>query len=315
MLAFALRRVLEMVPILFGICLITFAIVHMAPGGPFDLAENPRVPQEAKQRIIRLYGLDQPLPVQFARWMRGVLTLNFGWSFDSGRPVGQILAERLPATLLLMGAYLFVSLLVAVPLGVVAAVRRHSLWDYGTSVFAYAGVSTPAFWLGIMLMFLFAVKLRLFPTHGMSSYGRSDPLDVLWHLALPVATLSMLSIAEWSRYVRAQMLEVIRQDYVRTARAKGLSERVVLYKHALKNALLPVVTLLGLSAPQLVSGAAITETIFAWPGLGRVSLTATQNRDYPLVMAFIVLSGVAVMAGNLLADLAYAWFDPRIRYE
>lgn len=314
MLKYIIRRILQAIPITVMITLVAFFLVYMAPGSPFDAAENPRVPREVMLRLQEMYGLNDPIHVQYWNWIKNILQGNLGISY-SNQMVSDIISARLYPTILLMSTFLIVSLAVAIPIGIIAAVRQYSVLDYLLSIFSYVGISTPSFWLGIMLMFAFAVKIRLFPTHGMKTYGVDNPFDTIWHMVLPVTSLAFLSIAGWSRYVRAQMLEVIRQDYVRTARAKGLSERVVIYKHAVRNAMIPVVTLIGLSVPSLVSGAAITESIFSWPGLGRQSVQAALNRDYPTVMAFVLITGIAVQLGNLLADVMYAAVDPRIRYD
>lgn len=314
MFKFIIRRILQAIPITLLITVVAFFVVYLAPGSPFDVAENPRVPREVVLRLQEMYGLNKPIYEQYWNWISNVLQGNLGVSY-SNQMVSDIIGARLMPTMLLMSTYLVVSLLIAIPVGIVAAVRQYSAADYALSIFSYVGISTPSFWLGIMLMFAFAVKLRWFPTNGMNSYGVNTLSDTIWHMALPVTSLSFLSIAGWSRYVRAQMLEVIRQDYIRTARAKGLSERVVIFKHAVRNAMIPVITLIGLSVPAIVSGAAITETIFSWPGLGRQSVQAALNRDYPTVMAFILITGITVQMGNLLADVLYAVADPRIRYD
>ena len=314
MARYILRRLLQAVPILLGASLVTFLIVHLAPGGPIEAYSNPRVSHETINQMVHQLGLDRPLYEQYFVWLKGMLTFNFGWSFTDGRLVTQVIADRLPATLILMGSALLVTVAVAIPLGIVGAIHQYSSFDYALTTYSYVGLATPSFWLGLMLMFVFAVKLRLFPTNGMHAYGDHSLGDLLRHLALPVASLAIQQIAGWSRYMRATMLEVVRQDYVRTARAKGLSDRVVLYKHALRNALGPIVTLLGLSFPGLIGGAAITESIFSWPGLGQVSIQATFGRDYPVVMGFIMVTALAVVIGNLLADIGYALIDPRVRY-
>ena len=320
MATYILRRLLQAIPIVIGISVISFLIVHLTPGSPVDKFRTPRVSPETINNLIRLYGLDQPLPTQFYKWFTKFWTFPFdntawGYSFTDGLPVRDKIFARIPSTLWLTGVSLLVTVSVAVPIGVLQAVRQYSWSDKIITTFETIGYAMPTFWLGLILKQTFSVQLDLFPLFGQNSFGKQgDLLDLLWHLVLPVTTLAIIQIAGWSRYMRASMLEVLRQDYIRTARSKGLADRQVIFKHALRNALIPIVTLLGLTVPALLSGAAITETVFSWPGLGWLSVQAVTDRDYPVVLATVMIGGVMVIIGNLLADITYAVVDPRITY-
>ncbi|ABA89110.1 peptide ABC transporter, membrane protein [Syntrophotalea carbinolica DSM 2380] len=316
------KRLIMMVPLLLGITLISFVVIHLAPGEPTDLQTqlNPEVSAELRQRLRAQYDLDQPLLVQYGKWLGRLARLDFGESFvQDRRPVAEKIAERLPVTLMINVLSIGLILLIAVPLGVLSAVRRNSLFDRFTTVFVFLGFATPSFWLALLLMDFFGVRLGLFPVAGLKSLGHEylstghQIADVLHHLILPVFVSAFGGLAGFSRYMRGNMLEVIRQDYILTARAKGLSERVVVYRHALRNALLPVITILGLSIPGLIGGSVIFETIFAIPGMGKMFYDGVMMRDYPLIMGVLVIGAVLTLSGNLLADLAYAMADPRIR--
>lgn len=319
MVSYILRRIIQAIPILFGVAVISFAIVNIAPGSPIDRFRTPNVSPATLDNLIRLYGLDKPIPEQFVSWITTFVQFwrdeAWGYSLSDGRPVRDVVAERIPATLLLGGTALAVTVVLAVPIGILAAVKQYSWADKIITTFATIGYSIPSFLLGIYLLYFGGVVLGAFPLFGMRSLvGGGDPLDVAWHLVLPVSSLAIQQIAGWSRYVRAKMLEVLNQDYVRTAKAKGLSAGRVTYKHALRNALIPVITLFGLTLPGLLSGAVITEQIFSWPGLGQLGIGAVAQRDYPLVLAFVMIGGFGVVIGNLLADVLYGVADPRIKY-
>jgi peptide/nickel transport system permease protein len=320
MATYVLRRTLQALPIFFGISVIVFLIVHLAPGSPIDqFAGNPRINPAQRQNLIRLYGLDRPLLDQYVLWIVNFLQVwkpeAWGYAFLDGRPVIQTFLERLPATLRLTGAALAVTIILSVPIGVLAAVKQYSWTDKIITTFATIGYAIPSFLLGLYLLFFGAVALGAFPLFGMESFGkRGDFFDLVWHLVLPVASLAIQQIAAWARYMRSSMLEVLHQDYVRTARAKGLPSSRVLGKHALRNALIPVVTLLGLSIPGLIAGAVITETIFSYPGLGSLFIESVRRFDYPVVLALTMVGGIAVIFGNLLADVLYGLVDPRIKY-
>jgi peptide/nickel transport system permease protein len=320
MLTYIVRRIILAIPILFGVALISFLLVYLAPGDPLGRFLTPNVRPEVLERLREIYGLDKPLFEQFVGWITHYVQvwdpLAWGISITHRRPVLELIMERAPATLLLMGTALAVTVIVAVPLGMLAAIKQYSVADKVVTTFATIGYAMPSFVLGTYLLYIGAVWTGIFPFRGMTSSLRSagDPLDIAWHMVLPVASLAIQSIAGWSRYVRATMLEVLHQDYIRTAKAKGLGSNRVNFRHALRNALIPVVTLLGLSLPSLIAGAAITEAIFSWPGLGSLGLQAVGERDYPVGMAFVLLGGIAVVLGNLIADILYGVVDPRIKY-
>jgi peptide/nickel transport system permease protein len=319
MASYVLRRALQAIPILFGVALIVFFIVQLAPGSPIDRFRNPRVSAAQLAKLIELYGLNEPLHVQFFKWITSFVQVwrpdAWGYSFLDGQPVTTRIAERIPATLRLMGLALAITIIFAIPIGVIAAVKQYSWTDKIITTLATIGYAMPSFMLGIFVLYLGGVVFKAFPLFGAQSPGKTnDFMDMVWHLVLPVTSLALQSIAAWARYMRASMLEVLHQDYVRTAKAKGLSRAKVLGKHALRNALIPIITLLGLSVPALIAGAAITETIFSYPGLGREIVTAVGTRDYPVVLALTMVGAFAVVLGNLLADILYAVVDPRIKY-
>jgi len=312
-----------MIPLLLGITMISFAVIHLAPGEPTGLqAEfNPKITKEARERLRAYYNLDKPLPVQYVLWLKKVVTLDFGRSFSpDGRPVAEKILERLPITLLINVSSMVLILLVAIPIGIYCATRQGSLGDRTLTVFVFVGYATPTFWLALLLMMLFGVKLGWLPISGIRSLVGYEKLS-LWgkvldwtrHLLLPVLVSAFGGLAGLSRYMRSSMLEVIRQDYITAARARGLSEGKVIYRHALKNALLPVITILGLSVPGLIGGSVIFETIFSIPGMGQLFFYSVMARDYPVIMGMLVIGSVLTLLGNLLADIAYAWADPRIR--
>ena len=318
MAGYVARRLLQALPILFGVAVISFSLIYLAPGDPIDRFRTPTIRPEQLQGLIRLYGLDRPLPEQFWSWLTTYVQVwrpeAWGYSFLDGQPVLFKIADRLPATLLLGASALALTVVVAIPLGILAAVRQYSFADRLISTLATIGYAIPSFLLGLYLLFFGGVVLGWFPLFGMESFGREgDALDIGWHLVLPVTSLAVQQIAGWSRYVRAAMLEVLHQDFVRTAHAKGLPARRVTFRHALRNALIPVITLIGLTIPSLLAGAAITEAIFTWPGVGLMGVEAVAQRDYPVVLAFVMIGGIGVVLGNLLADVAYAVADPRIK--
>ena len=321
MTAYLFRRVLALFPVLLWITVLSFGLIHLAPGKPTDaaLAFNPKVSVEARARIEKLYGLDQPLHVQYGRWLGRIARLDFGRSFLDDRRVSEKIAERLPITLLINVLSLALIFGIAVPLGVAGAVRPGSRLDRLTTVGVFVGYSMPSFWLALLAMAVFGVQLRWLPVSGLHALDYeyfpwwARWLDTARHLILPVSVAAFVSVAGLSRYVRSGMAEVLRQDYIRTARAKGLPERFVILRHGLRNALLPIITIVGLSLPDLIGGSVISETIFSIPGMGRLFYEAVMARDYPVVMAIVTIGAVLTMMGNLLADVAYAWADPRIR--
>jgi peptide/nickel transport system permease protein len=322
MLRYIAKRLLFMIPLLFGITVICFTVMHLAPGSPTDLQTqmNPRASVEMKERLRAMYDLDKPLPEQYIRWVGKLAVLDLGVSFSTDRrPVADKILERLPITILLNVLSMLLILVVAIPLGVLSAVRQDSLFDRVAGVVVFIGFAVPTFWLALLLMILFGVHLGWLPISGIRSLNSEylPPGMALWdlirHLILPVLLAAFGGLAGLSRYMRANMLEVIRQDYILTARAKGLSERVVIYRHALRNALLPVITILGLSVPGLIGGSVIFETIFAIPGMGQLFYMAVMARDYPVVMGILFIGAVLTLFGNLIADVSYALADPRIR--
>src|SRR5712692_121997 len=324
MLLFALRRLLLSIPLLIGITFISFLVISLAPGGPLDFLtpEDPNASPEVKQRLIQEFGLDQPVYVQYWRWLTRVVRLDFGRTFlPDGKPVLTKIGERLPITLLLNAIEMLVILSLAVPIGVLSATRQYSLYDKVTTIFVFVGFATPDFWLALLLMILFGVQLDWLPISGLRSLNFEymsfwqQQRDFLSHLVLPVFVVVFGGLAGLSRYMRQSMLEVIRQDYVQTARAKGLPEPVVIGKHALRNALLPVVTILGLMLPGLIGGSVIIETIFAIPGMGQLMVQSVFSRDYPVVMGNLVIVATLTLLANLVADLAYGIVDPRIRFS
>ena len=320
MARYILRRLIQAIPIIIGISIISFAIVFLAPGDPFDRFRSPRVSPEVIANLRRVYGLDQPLIVQFFKWFTRFWSFPFdntawGYSITDGLPVRDKIFERIPSTLQLMGTSLYFTIVIAIPVGILGAVKQYSVADKVIAIITTIGYALPTFWLGIILRQVFAQQLDLFPLFGKNSFGKEgDLLDMLWHLFLPALTLTIVGVAGWSRYMRASMLEVLRADYIRTARAKGLASSRVIFKHALRNALIPIVTLLGLTIPALLTGAAITEAVFTWPGLGGLGVSSVIERDYPVVLAFVMIGGAMVIIGNLLADVLYAVVDPRIKY-
>jgi len=322
--SFILRRLLTIIPLYLGITIITFLIIHLAPGKPSDLEAQMRPGLAlAAERLEKIYGLDKPLPIQYWNWFKKMIMFDFGISFKDSQPVLKKIVATLPNTLLLNLASLLVIYLIAVPMGILSAVKQYSLFDKVSTIFVFIGMAIPSFWLALLLILIFSMKLGWLPISGMHSLMYSfqtmgfwdKAWDIIRHAALPVITLSFGGLAWLSRYTRSSLLEIIRQDYITTARAKGLSERVVIFKHALKNALLPIVTILGLSLPGLIGGSVIIETIFAWPGMGRLAYQAVLARDYPVIMGTSVFSVFLLLLGNLLADVLYGIVDPRIKFK
>lgn len=322
MLNYLARRFLMMIPLLIGITLISFVVIHLAPGEPTDMQTqlNPEVSTELRNRLRDQYGLDKPLVIQYGEWLGRFVRLDFGNSFSQDRrPVLDKIVERLPITISINLLSIVAILATAIPIGIYSATHRGSLFDRLTTILVFIGFAAPSFWLALLLMDFFGVRLGLLPIAGLksldydslSSVGKI--MDLGRHLLLPVFISTFGGLAGFSRYMRSNMLEVIRQDYILTARAKGLSEQTVIYRHALRNALLPVITILGLSVPGLIGGSVIFETIFAIPGMGKLFYDGVMMRDYPLIMGILVMGAILTLIGNLLADLCYAFADPRIR--
>ena len=323
MLRYLLNRLLHLIPLFFGITLLCFVVIRLTPGDPAVVGGdlNPKISVEARKRIIEFYGLNDPLPVQYGRWLKKLVRLDFGRSISDNRPVVEKIAERIPITLAINVISLILILGLAIPIGVLAAARRGGGFDQGTTAFVFIGFSTPEFWLALVLMRWLCVQWQWLPVSGIASLGAEQwpwwqrLLDLARHLVLPIGIATFGGLAGLTRYVRGSMVDVLQQDYIRTARAKGLPESAVLLRHALRNALLPVITILGLSVPGLLGGSVIFETIFAIPGLGRLYYDAVMARDLMTVMGLLTISALLTLLGNLLADLGYALADPRIRVE
>jgi peptide/nickel transport system permease protein len=322
MYLYILKRLGLMILMLLGITLISFTVIHLAPGTPVDMQTtmNPKASLEAQKRLREIYGLDKPLQVQYWNWLKRVSVLDFGRSISPDRrPVWDKIKERIGITLGLNFLSLLIILAVAVPLGVMAACRPHSWFDKSTTLFVFFGFAMPSFWLALLLILFFGVYLEWLPLSGLTSLNYRQfsfwqkVQDLGAHVTLPVLGAAFMGLAGMSRYMRGSMLEVIRQDYITTARAKGLPERTVIFKHALRNALLPLITMLGLSVPGLIGGSVIFESIFAIPGMGQLFYGAVMARDYSLVMGELVIGAILTLLGNMLADVGYAVADPRIR--
>ncbi|MBT3325026.1 MAG: ABC transporter permease [Gemmatimonadales bacterium] len=317
MFSYIARRVLQMIPLILGITVVLFAVIQAAPGGPeaalleSDRFIDPAVIEAYRERL----GVDQPVPVQYIKWVTSAAMGDLGTSFSTTRPVSEMILERLPATLELMGASFLLAAILAFGLGILSAVKQYTWFDHiGTGV-SFLGIAMPVFWFALILQLVFGVWLGWLPVAGTETVGATGFVDHIAHLVLPAFVLSFRYVAGWSRYLRSSLLGVLTADYIRTARAKGLPERSVVGVHALRNAMIPVVSVMALNMAGLFSGAVITETVFAWPGIGRMFVQAMFSRDYPLLMGILLLGSVMVVVFNLLADVLYAVLDPRIRYE
>lgn len=318
MLGYVINRLLQAIPLLFVISFAVFMLLQLAPGGPMAAYERRAMglsPADI-ERVRKQLGLDDPAHIQYVKWLRQVAKGDLGESLMTRRPVSTEILERLPRTAYLMGTAFLVTVLLAIPIGLIAAIRQYSIFDHVATTIAFIGQSIPVYWFGLILIMIFYGMFKLFPPGGMASLGQGFSItDRLWHLVLPVTMLSLGWIAWYSRYLRASMLEIIHQDYIRTARAKGLREQVVVLRHAFRNAAIPLVTLMALDIPALFTGALFTEVIFAWPGMGRLFFQAAERRDYALLMAIIMITSVLIILSNLLADVIYGLLDPRIRYR
>lgn len=322
---YILKRLLYAIPLLWGIATATFFMMRLAPGDPLDMYLEPQRQRQVDPEIIELlrikYGLDQPIHIQYVRWLGNVLQGDFGESFRHRRPVGTLLAEAIPYTLQLTVLAVLFDALIGITLGIISAVKQYSLWDKVVTLGSLIIYAIPGFWLALMLVLVFSVHLGWFPTSQtrsmdyefLSIWGKIG--DRLWHLVLPVFVMGIASAAGTARYMRNRLLEVLSEDYVIAARARGFTELFVILKHALRNALIPIVTIYGLTLPFLLGGATIIETIFAWPGMGRLAVSGVGGRDYPLIMAIMLIASTLTVMGNLLADITYAWVDPRVSYD
>lgn len=317
MFQFIIKRLLQAVPLLIGVSVIGFAMMHLAPGGPLAVYTlNPTITAQDIERIKHVFGLDQPIYIQYLKWATGMFTGNWGNTFFGGRPVLDVILERMPATFLLMGSGMSLAIVIGMLIGILGAVRRYSVFDYLATTGAMVALSFPTFWFGLMTIFIFALKLGWLPSGGMYTLGGEEgALDLLRHLILPTVVLSLVLVAQWSRYTRSSFLEVIHQDYIRTAKSKGLTGLRVLFRHAFPNALAPLIALAGIQIPWLFSGALVTETIFGWPGMGRLFVDSLTMKEYPVLMGMIMITATAVIIGNIMADVINALIDPRIRLE
>ncbi len=324
MTRYVLRRLAESLPLLLVVSALVFALLQASPGSPLaQLERDPTITQADIERLMEERGYNDPWFVQYGRWLSAAVRGDFGASLQTGRPATTEVLTRVPNTLLLVGVAFLVTLLVAIPIGVLSAVRQYSAFDHIVTTLTFMGQSVPIFWLGLLLIMVFYVGLSnpftggpLFPAGGMYSLGREEVLsDRVWHLVLPVVMLTSTWVAWYTRFLRASMLDVLSLDYVRTARAKGATQRAVIFRHALRNAAMPLITLIGLDLPLLFSGALFTETIFSWPGMGRLFYQSALRRDYTVLMVIIMFTSVLIVVANLLADIAYAVADPRITYD
>ena len=314
MLRYITRRALQAIPLLFLISILVFTLIHAAPGGPLEMyLANPNVRPEDIERLRVALGLDRPLPEQYFNWLKGFLVGEWGYSFTDGRPVLERILERMPATLELIASAVVVATIVALPLGVFGALKKGGWVDHTTTVVSFAGISLPVFWVGLLLQLTFAVGLGWLPSAGRTSFGDGSILDRLSHIIMPAIVLAALHAAAWSRFLRSSMGDAVRQRFVLAARARGIPEKRVIWRHALRTALLPFVTVVTMDAAIMVTGAVITESVFAWPGLGSLFTEALARRDYTVLMAFLMMTSGAVVFLNLAADVLYSALDPRVR--
>jgi peptide/nickel transport system permease protein len=317
---YLLRRLLISIPVLIGITLVTYVIVNMAPGDPVTALMDPEQmaqlgPGYVEQKREEL-GLNKPVPVRYVLWMKEIAQGNLGYSYADHQPILNKISGRIWPTLKLMITVQMLALLIALPIGIISALKQYSWIDYLSTIFGFATISIPSFFLALAAIFVFAVKLGWLPAGGMATVGQPPTfVDSLKHLILPAAVLGLSQAAPLIRYTRSSMLETVRQDYVRVARSKGLSEQKVIVNHALRNALIPLVTIVALGLPQLLGGTVIIEQIFSWPGMGSLAITAVRARDYPVIMAINLIGAVTIVVSSLVADLLYAWIDPRIKYS
>ena len=320
MLQYTVKRILKMIPTLLIISILLFKVIDLAPGNFLDTKVNPNMTVEKLEQLEAVYGFDKPFGERYVNWLKKAVKGDFDESLKLRQPVSEIIKDYAWNSFVLAGTAFLLSILIAIPLGIVCATKQYSFADKATTILTFVSISLPSFLLGLMLINAFSLKIKLFPIGGMTTAGSSltgaaHYKDVLIHMVLPVVSLTILQAGSLIRYVRTAMLEVINQDYIRTARAKGLKEKVVIYKHALRNGLIPVITYIGMSLPGLFAGALITETIFVWPGIGRIGYEAILNRDYTLLMGFNMFMAVLTLMGNLLSDILYAVVDPRIKLK
>ncbi|WP_339785477.1 ABC transporter permease [Paenibacillus sp. FSL R7-0313] len=310
---YIIRRIAQAIPLLFVISIVSFTLIKLAPGDPVLSFVTPNMGAEDVERIRQNLGLDQPMYVQYVVWLKNVLTGDLGYSLVNHRPVAQMIIERLPATFGLMGASLLLSLLISIPLSMIAGSRQNSLFDRGLSLISYIGISIPSFWFGMMLIYFFAVELHWLPSMGMRTIGVDSAWDIIKHGILPCTVLTFMNVSVYMRYIRSNTISQLEEDYVQIQYAYGATRGTILLRHVLKNVLLPVITILGMSLPELIAGAFITESVFSWPGMGSLGISAVHGLDYPIIMGITMISSVLLVVGNLVADILYGVVDPRIK--
>lgn len=320
MFKYIIKRILTAIGVLFGVSIIIFALIHMQPGNPYSTMMDPSVPPEVVENMLKNLGYYDPIYIQYFKWLGRALHGDLGYSIYYSQPVLSVIGSRIWNTVLLSGVSLVISIFLGVLCGIISAVKKHSIFDYLTTILAFIGISIPSFFFGLLLIKWFAVDLKILPVSGMKTVGSTytgmkNALDVAKHIVLPATVLALMQTASFMRYTRSSMLDVLNKEYIRTVRAKGLSMRKTVFKHGFKNALIPIITIICLQIPFLFSGALITETIFVWPGIGRLNYDAVLNRDYPLLMGILMIISVVILFSNLLADVLYAVIDPRIRYK
>ncbi|CAG9609554.1 ABC transporter permease [Pseudoneobacillus rhizosphaerae] len=316
MITYIVRRIMMAIPLLFGITILSFGIIQIAPGDPTALMIDPMIRDKDLVAYKELYGLNDPIYVQYLKWVGNMIQGNFGDSLiRQGVAVNELIMARLPNTLLLMLVSTILAIFISIPIGIISATKQNSLADYTFTFFSFLGIATPNFWIGLVLIMFLSVHLGWFPTGGVATLNEPFSIwDRIHHLILPSIVLATADVAGLTRYIRSSMLDVLKQDFIRTARAKGFKQKKVVYKHALRNGLIPVITIFGLMLPSFIGGSVVVEKIFGWPGIGMLFFDAAFQRDYPVIMAITVIASALVVIGNLLADILYAIFDPRIEY-
>lgn len=320
MTKYIFKRILIAIGVLFGVSLIIFSLVHMQPGNPYTSMIDPTVPPEVIKEMLTKIGYYDPIHIKYIKWISRALRGDLGYSIQYGQPVLQVINSRIWNTVLLSSFALIISTILGIIIGIISAIKKNTLFDYVTTVFSFIGISIPAFFFGLLLIKIFAFDFPIFPVSGMKTLGEDytgikNALDVLKHMILPGLVLALLQSAAFVRYTRSSMLEILDKDYIRTAKAKGLTKKKSILKHGVKNALIPLVTIICMQIPFIFSGALLTETIFVWPGIGRLNYDAVLNRDYPLIMGILMILSIIILLSNLLADILYAAIDPRIKYK
>ena len=320
MTKYIFKRILIAIGVLFGVSLIIFSLVHMQPGNPYTSMIDPTVPPEVIKEMLTKIGYYDPIHIKYIKWISRALRGDLGYSIQYGQPVLQVINSRIWNTVLLSSFALIISTILGIIIGIISAIKKNTLFDYVTTVFSFIGISIPAFFFGLLLIKIFAFDFPILPVSGMKTLGEDytgikNALDVLKHMILPGLVLALLQSAAFVRYTRSSMLEILDKDYIRTAKAKGLTKKKSILKHGVKNALIPLVTIICMQIPFIFSGALLTETIFVWPGIGRLNYDAVLNRDYPLIMGILMILSIIILLSNLLADILYAAIDPRIKYK